>query len=297
MSAGGRRRAHLRVFQTVTNFYRLAHKECCARYYFVRDKFPGGARTAPTEMKDLEGKGVIVTGATRGIGRGIALEAARRGANIAFNYVKSDQQAAELKGEIEALGVKALAFKVDVADLKGVREMVNAVKKDFGAIDGLVNNAGLTRDKLMVMMTEQDWAEVITTNLTGAFNFARAAIFMMMKAKRGSILNVTSISGLVGMAGQVNYSASKAGLIGMTKAMAKEVGRMGVRVNALALGFIETDMTAAMPEENRAAALGMIPLARFGKVEDVTPTAAFLLSDASAYITGSVIQVDGGLAM
>jgi 3-oxoacyl-[acyl-carrier protein] reductase len=248
-------------------------------------------------MKDLEGKGVIVTGATRGIGRGIALEAARRGANIAFNYVKSDQQAAELKGEIEALGVKALAFKVDVADLKGVREMVNAVKKDFGAIDGLVNNAGLTRDKLMVMMTEQDWAEVITTNLTGAFNFARAAIFMMMKAKRGSILNVTSISGLVGMAGQVNYSASKAGLIGMTKAMAKEVGRMGVRVNALALGFIETDMTAAMPEENRTAALGMIPLARFGKVEDVTPTAAFLLSDASAYITGSVIQVDGGLAM
>jgi 3-oxoacyl-[acyl-carrier protein] reductase len=248
-------------------------------------------------MKDLEGKGVIVTGATRGIGRGIALEAARRGANVAFNYVKSDQQAAELKGEIEALGTKALAFKVDVADLKGVREMVNAVKKDFGAIDGLVNNAGLTRDKLMVMMTEQDWAEVITTNLTGAFNFARAAIFMMMKAKRGSILNVTSISGLIGMAGQVNYSASKAGLVGMTKAMAKEVGRMGVRVNALALGFIETDMTAAMPEENRAVALGMIPLARFGKVEDVTPTAAFLLSDASAYITGSVIQVDGGLAM
>jgi 3-oxoacyl-[acyl-carrier protein] reductase len=248
-------------------------------------------------MKDLEGKGVIVTGATRGIGRGIALEVARRGANVAFNYVKSDQQAAELKGEIEALGTKALAFKVDVADLKGVREMVNAVKKDFGAIDGLVNNAGLTRDKLMVMMTEQDWAEVITTNLTGAFNFARAAIFMMMKAKRGSILNVTSISGLIGMAGQVNYSASKAGLIGMTKAMAKEVGRMGVRVNALALGFIETDMTAAMPEENRAAALGMIPLARFGKVEDVVPTAAFLLSDASAYITGSVIQVDGGLAM
>src|SRR5579862_796255 len=248
-------------------------------------------------MKDLESKGVIVTGATRGIGRGIALEAARRGANIAFNYVKSDQQAAELKGEIEALGVKALAFKVDVADLKGVREMVNAVKKDFGAIDGLVNNAGLTRDKLMVMMTEQDWAEVITTNLTGAFNFARAAIFMMMKAKRGSILNVTSISGLVGMAGQVNYSASKAGLIGMTKAMAKEVGRLGVRVNALALGFIETDMTAALPEESRTAALGMIPLGRFGQVEDVAPMAAFLLSDAAAYITGAVIQLDGGLAM
>lgn len=248
-------------------------------------------------MKDLEGKGVIVTGATRGIGRGIALEAARRGANIAFNYVKSDEKAAELKSEIQALGVKALAFKSDVSDLKGVREMVNSVKKDFGAIDGLVNNAGLTRDKLLMMMSEEDWGEVIRTNLTGAFNFARAAVFMMMKAKRGSILNVTSISGLVGMAGQVNYSASKAGLIGMTKAMAKEVGRTGVRVNAIALGFIETDMTSTLPEQNRAAALNMIPLGRFGTVEDVAPTAAFLLSDATAYITGAVIQVDGGLAM
>jgi 3-oxoacyl-[acyl-carrier protein] reductase len=248
-------------------------------------------------MKDLEGKGVIVTGATRGIGRGIALEAARRGANIAFNYVKSDEKAAELKSEIETLGVKALAFKLDVSDFKGVREMVNSVKKDFGAIDGLVNNAGLTRDKLLMMMSEEDWGEVIRTNLTGAFNFARAAVFMMMKAKRGSILNVTSISGLVGMAGQVNYSASKAGLIGMTKAMAKEVGRTGVRVNAIALGFIETDMTSTLPEANRAAALNMIPLGRFGTVEDVAPTAAFLLSDAAAYITGAVIQVDGGLAM
>jgi len=248
-------------------------------------------------MKDLEGKGVIVTGATRGIGRGIALEAARRGANIAFNYVKSDEKAAELKSEIETLGVKVQAFKVDVSDLKGVREMFNSVKKDFGAIDGLVNNAGLTRDKLLMMMSEEDWGEVIRTNLTGAFNFARAAVFMMMKAKRGSILNVTSISGLVGMAGQVNYSASKAGLIGMTKAMAKEVGRTGVRVNAIALGFIETDMTSTLPEANRAAALNMIPLGRFGTVEDVAPTAAFLLSDAAAYITGAVIQVDGGLAM
>ena len=175
--------------------------------------------------------------------------------------------------------------------------MVNATKAAFGHIDGLVNNAGLTRDKLLVMMSEDDWGEVIRTNLTGAFNFARAAVFMMMKAKRGSIINVTSISGLVGMPGQVNYSASKAGLIGMTKAMAKEVGRLGVRVNALALGFIETDMTAALPAENRSAALNMIPLARFGQVQDVAPVAAFLLSDAAAYITGAVIQVDGGLAM
>src|SRR5216684_3152859 len=212
-------------------------------------------------VKDLDGKGIIVTGATRGIGRAIALEAARHGANIAFNFLKSEQRAEELKREIETLGVKVMAFRTDVGDLKAVREMVNAVKSGFGRIDGLVNNAGLTRDKLLVMMSEEDWSEVIRTNLTGAFNFARAAAFMMMKA------------------------------------MAKELGRLGVRVNALALGFVETDMTAALPAENRAAALNLIPLGRFGTVEDVAPVAAFLLSDAAAYITGAVIQVDGGLAM
>jgi 3-oxoacyl-[acyl-carrier protein] reductase len=246
---------------------------------------------------DLEGRGIIITGATRGIGRAIALEVARRGANVAFNYVKSERQAEDLRGELEALGVKAMAFRTDVADLKAVRQMVNAAKAEFGRLDAVVNNAGLTRDKLLVMMSEEDWATVIQTNLTGAFNVARASAFIMMKAKRGAVLNVTSVSGLVGMAGQVNYSASKAGLIGLTKAMAKELGPMGVRVNALALGFIETDMTAALPEQNRAKTREMIPLGRYGTVDDVAPMAAFLLSDAAAYITGAVIQIDGGLAM
>lgn len=248
-------------------------------------------------MKYLDGMGTIVTGASRGIGRAIALEIARRGGHVAFNYLRSDQAAAQLKSELEALGVKALAFKVDAGDLKAVREMVNEVKKSFGKIDALVNNAGLTRDKLIMMMSEEDWSEVIRTNLTGAFNFSRAAVFNMMKAKSGAILNISSISGLVGMPGQVNYSASKAGLIGMTKALAKEVGRHGVRVNALALGFIETDMTAALPAEHRAAAQNLIPLGRFGRIEDVAPVAAFMLSAAAGYITGAVIQVDGGLAM
>jgi len=217
-------------------------------------------------VKDLEGKGIIVTGATRGIGRAIALEAARRGANVAFNYLKSEQQAEELRAGIGALGVKAIAFKTDVADLKAVRAMVNAAKAEFGRLDGVVNNAGLTRDKLLVMMSEEDWSAVIQTNLTGAFNVARASAFIMMKAKRGAIINITSISGLVGMAGQVNYSASKAGLVGMTKAMAKDNGLVRLSDALEKAGKrhskMDQERVQMMHAENRESAnryLGRVP--------------------------------------
>ncbi len=248
--------------------------------------------------KQFEGRSAIVTGGTRGIGKEIVLELARRGANVAFNYSKSADEAERLKAEVEALGVQAYAAQCDVANTEAAAEFVKQVTAEFGSVDLLVNNAGITRDQLILRMKEEDWDSVIDTNLKGAWNFSKAVMRPMMRNENGaSILNISSISGVVGMLGQSNYSASKAGMIGLTKATAKEVASRKITVNALALGLVETEMASEMNAEYREKILAMIPLGRLGNVREVAEIACFLLSPSAAYITGQVIQADGGLAM
>lgn len=247
---------------------------------------------------DLNGRSAIVTGGTRGIGKAIVLQLARSGCSVAFNYSKSADEADALKSEVAALGVTAFAAQCDVANTEASAEFVKQAVAEFGTVDYLVNNAGITRDQLIMRMKEEDWDAVIDTNLKGAWNFSKAVLRPMMKNENGgAILNISSISGVVGMLGQSNYSASKAGMIGLSKALAKEVASRNITVNALALGLVETEMASEMNAEYREKILSQIPLGRLGNVNEVAEIVCFLLSDAARYITGQVIQADGGLAM
>ncbi|MDY3281157.1 3-oxoacyl-[acyl-carrier-protein] reductase [Dysosmobacter sp.] len=246
-------------------------------------------------MNELTGKTALVTGGSRGIGRAICLELAARGANVALCYAGGEAAAAETARLCEERGVKALAIRCDVSDGAQVKAMVDETVRAFGSLDILVNNAGITRDGLAVMMSEENFDAVIATNLRGAFLCMKAAARPMMKKRWGRMVNLSSVVGLHGNAGQVNYAASKAGVIGMTKSMAKELAARNVTVNAVAPGFIDTDMTAVLPEAAKAALLGSIPLGRMGKPEDVARAVAFLCSDDAAYITGQVLSVDGGM--
>lgn len=246
-------------------------------------------------MKILEGKTALVTGASKGIGRTIALTFAQQGCNVAFTYLSSTEKAQALEKELQNLGVKAKGYQSDASQFAAAEELINNVVADFERLDILVNNAGITRDNLLMRMNEEMWDEVINTNLKSVFNTVKAATKTFMKQRGGSIINMTSVVGLKGNAGQANYAASKAGIIGFTKSVALELGSRNIRSNAIAPGFIETEMTDKLDEKTVQSWRDAIPLKRGGKTEDVAGCAVFLASDLSSYITGQVLQVDGGM--
>ena len=248
-------------------------------------------------MNLLAGKTALVTGAARGIGKALALKFAAEGANVAFTDLAIDENGKQTEEELKALGVKAKGYASNAADFAQTEEVVKQIKDEFGSIDILVNNAGITKDGLMMRMSESQWDAVIAVNLKSAFNFIHAVLPIMMRQRSGSIINMASVVGVHGNAGQANYAASKAGLIALAKSIAQEVGSRGIRANAIAPGFIETAMTAALPEEVRADWCKKIPLRGGGQVEDIANVALFLASDMSSYVTGQVIQVDGGMNM
>ena len=246
-------------------------------------------------MKLLQGKTALVTGASKGIGRAIAIRYAEQGANVAFTYLSSVEQGQELEAELSAKGIKAKGYRSDASDFSQAEKLVNEVVSDFGSLDILVNNAGITMDNLLLRLNEEAWDRVINVNLKSCFNTVKAATKPMMKQKGGSIINMTSVVGLKGNAGQANYAASKAGIIGFTKSVALELGSRGIRANAIAPGFIETEMTGKLDEKTVQIWREAIPLKRGGKPEDVADACVFLGSEMSSYISGQVLQVDGGM--
>ena len=248
-------------------------------------------------MFDLTGKTAVVTGGSRGIGRAICLKLAGQGANIVLNYAGNEAAAEETRSQCEALGVRAVAVKGDVADAEACNALIDKAVTEFGAVDILVCNAGVTRDNLLMRMSDEEFQKVIDTNLKGTFHCMRAAVRPMMKKRRGRIISISSVVGLMGNAGQINYAASKAGVIGMTKSLAREVASRHITVNAVAPGFIRTDMTAVLSDTVKEGILRGIPLGELGEAEDVANAVLYLASDEAAYITGQVISVDGGMAM